>query len=160
MGWGAEEVCVVLEAMSEATSLVLRIGVGNTSRIADARGRGLSSRGLQSCYSEALRALSRRAFVLPIAPVRHPYPSSTGAQLLLLASDGYDGYDTRAAGPEPFSQDALQTRRFLPASKRGRRLSNTHLSGPFFLLSGTRGWPRTGAEPRSYCLSTLALVCG
>jgi hypothetical protein len=46
---------------------------------------------------------------LPIAPVLVAYPSSTGAQRFLLALNGHDGYATWAAGPDPFSRDALAT---------------------------------------------------
>jgi hypothetical protein len=43
---------------------------------------------------------SRRAFVLPIAPVLR-------VQRVLFASDGYDGYDTWAAGPDPGHTSAV-----------------------------------------------------
>ena len=55
LGWGVEEVHVVLEAMPEATSLDLRIGVEKTSRIADYVEDGRTS----DTAGEVVRALER-----------------------------------------------------------------------------------------------------
>ncbi len=67
-------------------------------------------------------------------------------QRALIASDGHDGYDTRAAGPDPFSRDALATDivGFLPAPLQA---GDCHIpiSPAFFVLSGARGWLRAGA---------------
>ena len=55
LGWGVEEVHVVLEAIPEATSLDLRIGVEKTSRIADYVEDGRTS----DTAGEVVRALER-----------------------------------------------------------------------------------------------------
>ncbi len=70
---------------------------GVMAMLAGLRGRGPSSRWLRSLYSLRPSELpSRRAFVLPIAPVLMDYPSSTGAQRALFRTVPMGGaYDIR-----------------------------------------------------------------
>jgi hypothetical protein len=110
-------------------------------RVPTGRGWGPLVRSSQPVQEgPPLFPIPRRAFVLPIAPVRYPsLPCWTGAQRVHFASDWYDGYATWAAGPKTCCTRMTGINSFQAASLQAGVCSTLR---PLFVPTAARGWPQ------------------